>query len=88
MLKNGFSVAQALSYAIEQPLVDFLLNTPAIVYEGELWVFIDQPEISSPVALKTATHIYGAEVPDTVSAVHYVLTEWVPEKDQDRFALG
>lgn len=88
MLKNGFSVAKALSYAIEQPLVDFVPNTPAIVYEGELWVFIDQPEISSPVVLKTATHIYGAEVPDTVSAVHYVLTEWVPEKDQDRFALG
>jgi|GEM_PF-6979435 len=87
MLENGFSVAQALSQAIEQPLTDFVINTPAIAYEGELWVFIDNPEISSPVALKAATNIYGAEVPDTVSAVHYVLTEWLPE-DHERVALG
>jgi hypothetical protein len=87
MLKNGLSVAQALSYAIEQPLVDFVLNTPAIAYEGELWVFIDNPKISSPVTLKAATDIYDAKVPDTVSAVHYVLIGWAPE-DHERVAMG
>jgi len=87
MLKNGLSVAQALSYAIEQPLVDFVLNTPAIAYENELWVFIDDPKISCPVTLKAATEIYDAKVPDTVSALHYVLTGWAPN-DSERVAMG
>ena len=87
MLENGFSVAQAISSVIEQPLFDFALNTPAVIYEDELWVFIDNPEISSPAALKAATEIYHATVPDAVSAVHYVLTEWV-SADHERVAMG
>lgn len=87
MLENGFSIAQAISGVIEQPLIEFALNTRAVIYEDELWVFIDKPEISSPTALKAATELCHATVPDTVSAVHYVLTEWVPT-DLERVAMG
>lgn len=87
MLENRFSVAQAISRVIDQPLVDFAPNAPAVIYEDELWVFIDNPQISSPAALKTSAEIYDAAVPDTVSGVHYVLTEWVPG-DHDRVAMG
>lgn len=87
MQKNGFSVAEALSYVIEQPLQEFVLGARAIEYEDELWVFIDNSEIPNPEALKAATEIYDAEVPDTVSAVHYVLTGWAPE-GHERVAMG
>jgi hypothetical protein len=87
MLENRFNVAQALSRTVEQPLVDFAPNALAIAYEGELWVFVDDPDISSPAALKAATDIYDAVVSDSVSAVHYVLTEWAPD-DHERVTMG
>jgi hypothetical protein len=87
MLENGFSIAQAVANVIDQPLFDFALNTSAVIYEDELWVFIDNPEISSPEVLRAATDVCHATVPDTVSAVHYVLTEWVPT-DHERVAMG
>ncbi|WP_423681833.1 hypothetical protein, partial [Pseudomonas chlororaphis] len=87
MPENRLNVAQALSSVIEQQLIDFAPGMPAITYEGELWVFIDNPEISSPEALKAAKDILDVPVTDTTLAVHYVLTEWVPD-DQDRIPMG
>lgn len=87
MSKSRFSVAHAISQVLEQPLVDFVPDMPAILYEDELWVFIDNPEISDPTALKAVTDIYEAPVSDTVSGVHYVLTKWVPGA-QERVTMG
>lgn len=87
MLENGVSIAQAISSVIEQPLIAFAPETPALIYEGELWVFIDNFEISSPDALKANKEIYQSALPDTVSAVHYVLSEWIPS-DSERIAMG
>jgi hypothetical protein len=87
MSENGRNIAQAISSVIEQPLIDFAPNTLAVIYEDELWVFIDNPEISSPEALKAATEVYQVALPDAVSAVHYVLAGWAPS-DQEKVAMG
>lgn len=86
MLESGLNMAQAVSQAIEQPIIKLLPNVPAIIHDGELWVFIESPEISSPDALKDAQEILNAAIPPDLSAVHYVLQEWIA--DQDRVTLG
>lgn len=87
MLEYKFDVAKAIAHAIQVPLVEFAPTTYALTYEGELWVFVDSLEISSPKALQAAKRIVDVPPPDSVSAVHYVLTEWIPD-DQEKVPMG
>jgi len=89
MPKNGFNIAQALSQAIQQPLLEYIPSIFALSYESELWVFVDNPDISSPASIKAASDIYEANLPDDVSAVYFVLRYWVPEGlEKISLALG
>lgn len=89
MPKNGFNVAQALSLAIQQPLLEYIPNIFALNYDSELWVFVDDPGISSPAGIKAASDIYEAKLPDDVSAVYFVLSYWVPiDHEKISLALG
>lgn len=87
MQNNQFSHAESLSKAIGQPLLKFAHNTFALINEGEFWVFVDRNDISSPADLKENAEIYDIQLPDSVSAVYYVLINWIPI-DQEKVSLA
>nr|WP_315240782.1 NACHT domain-containing protein [uncultured Albidiferax sp.] len=82
-----FDIAMAIAWTIEVNLEDFVAGARAFELDGELWVFVDDPSISSPEQLKATTRISQAALPDSVTAVHYVLIYWVPT-GQEKVALG
>lgn len=87
MNKTPFNVATAIASTMEISLEAFVSGARAFEREGELWVFVDDPSISSPEQLKAAANIFQAPLPDTVAAVHYVLMHWIPS-GQEKVALG
>lgn len=87
MDETRFDVAAAIARTMEISLEEFVPGTRAFELEGELWVFVDDPSISSPEQLKAATNISQATLPGSVAAVHYVLVYWIPT-GQEKVALG
>lgn len=87
MDEKQFDIAAGIAATMEVPLQSFAPGARAFQFEGELWVFVDAPSISTPEQLKAATGITQAPLKDDVTAVHYVLIGWAPT-DQEKVALG
>lgn len=87
MGETRFDVATAIARTMEISLEEFVPGTRAFELDGELWVFVDDPSISSPEQLKAAANISQAILPDSVTAVHHVLIYWIPT-GQEKVALG
>ncbi len=87
MGETQFDVAAAIAHTMGTSLEAFAPGARAFELEGELWVFIDDPLVSTPERLKSAAGITQSHLKDSVTAVHYVLVEWAPA-DLERVALG
>lgn len=87
MDETKFDVAAAIARTLEMSLDEFAPGARAIELEGELWIFVSDPSISTPEQLKGATSITQAPLKDSVVAIHYVLVDWIPT-DEERVALG
>lgn len=81
MTENGFNISRALSQVIEQPIFKLSDNTPYFVHDSELWAFVENIDINSPQDLKKRS-VYSAELPDDISAVYYVLCNWLPDSQE------
>ena len=82
-----FDVAVAIARTLEIRLEEFAPGARAIELDGELWIFVNDPSISTPEQLKGEKSIIGMPLKDGVVAIHYVLVDWIPT-DQERVALG
>lgn len=82
MEQKAFDVAAAIADTMETQLVPFAPGAQALELQDELWVFVDDPSISSPRALNRASAIINKPLKATLKAVHYVLIYWAPESDE------
>ncbi|OVZ65615.1 hypothetical protein CDO46_04455 [Pigmentiphaga sp. NML030171] len=87
MEKSEFDVAIAIAQTLRVSLDDFAPGARAIEWEGELWIFVNDPSISTPEDLKRTPSITQASLKESVVAIHYVLVDWIPT-GQERVTLG
>lgn len=87
MDQEHFDVAKAIATTMYRELEPYAQGARAFELKGELWVFVDDPAISSPELLSEATAISQKPPKVGLRAVHYVLTHWAPS-GEEWIALG
>lgn len=79
-----FDVAEAIASTMDRNLELYAQGSRAFELNGELWVFVDDPAISTPELLSSATGISQKPLKVGLRAVHYVLTHWAPSSEEWR----
>lgn len=87
MDQEHFDVAKAIATTLDKNLEPYAQGAQAFELNGELWVFVDDPAISTPELLTKATGISQRPAKVGLRAVHYVLIHWAPSGDE-WLALG
>jgi hypothetical protein len=87
MDQEHFDVAQAIATTMGTHLEPYAQGARAFELKGELWVFVDDPSISTPNLLSAATGISQKPAKAGLKAVHYVLAHWTPTGEEG-FTLG
>lgn len=87
MDKKHFYVANAIAVTMGTTLEPYAQGAQAFELKGELWVFVDDPSISTPDQLRAATAISQKPPKAGLRAVHFVLVHWTPS-DEGWIALG
>lgn len=87
MDQEYFDVAKAIATTMDRHLEPYAQGARAFELNGELWVFVDDPAISTPELLSEATGISQKPPKVGLRAVHYVLTHWAPS-GEEWLALG
>lgn len=87
MDQEHFDVVKAIATTMYRDLEPYAQGARAFELKGELWVFVDDPAISSPELLSEATEIRQKPPNVGLRAVHYVLTHWAPS-GEEWIALG
>lgn len=89
MGQEHFDVAEVIAATMGASLEPYAEGARAFDLKGELWVFVDDPAISAPEKLTKASGIRQKSPKAGLRAVHYVLTHWAPDDDDDEWlALG
>jgi hypothetical protein len=94
MDQEHFDIAKAIATTMSRELEPYARDARAFELKGELWVFVDDPAISSPELLSEATELLSEateirqKLPKVgLRAIHYVLTHWAPS-GEEWIALG
>lgn len=87
MDQEHFDVATAIATTMGRNLELYAQGARAFELHGELWVFVDDPAISTPELLSKATGVSQKPLKDGLRAVHYVLIHWA-SSGQEWLALG
>lgn len=87
MDQEHFDVATAIAATMGRNLELYAQGARAFELHGELWVFVDDPAISTPELLSEATEVRQKPLNAGLRAVHYVLIHWAPSGDE-WLALG
>jgi hypothetical protein len=82
MVEKSFEVAAAIAQTMETHLEPFAPGARAFELQGELWVFVDEPSVSTPEQLSAATGITQTPLKGNLKSVHYVLIHWTPENEE------
>ncbi len=89
MDKEHFDVAKAIAITMGRNLEPCGQGARAFELRDELWVFVDDPTISTPELLNEATGINQKLPRAGLRAVHYVLPHWAPSgKEWITLGLG
>lgn len=78
MDQKHFDVAKAIATTMDRNLEPYAQGARAFELKSELWVFVDDPAISSPQLLLEATGISQKPTKIGLRAVHFVLPHWTP----------
>lgn len=82
MGQENFDVAKAIATTMGRNLEPYTQGARAFELKGELWVFVDDPAVSTPELLKDATEISQKPPKVGLRAVHYVLPHWAPSGEE------
>lgn len=82
MDKEHFDVAKAIAITMGRDLEPYVQGARAFELKNELWVFVDDPAISTPELLNEATEINQKPPKAGLRAVHYVLPHWAPSGEE------
>lgn len=77
-----FDVAKAIATTMDRNLIPYAQGARAFELKAELWVFVDDPAISTPELLTEATCISQKPLKMGLRAVHYVLPHWAPNGEE------
>lgn len=82
MDQKHFDVAKAIATTMDRNLEPYAEGARAFELKAELWVFVDDPAISSPQLLIEATGISQKPTKMGLRAVHFVLPHWTPSSEE------
>lgn len=82
MDQKHFDLAKAIATTMDRNLEPYAQGARAFELKAELWVFVDDPAISSPQLLNEATEISQKPTPNGLRAVHFVLPHWTPSGEE------